>query len=344
MTEHGKKRLIIITGPTACGKSDTAVMLAQKTGGMIISADSVQVYKGMDIGSAKISKEEMKGIPHFLIDSLEPDMPFNVSEFVDMAEDAIETIYSAGAVPIIVGGTAFYIQALLKGVEFSEDTGADDTFRKDAEDFYKQPDEGKWLHLHKEFFHGEKVPVYSGEDTMYELLRAVDPESSRIIHKNNHKRVIRALEYYKATGEAFSDYNRREGEKGPRYDHSYFVLSDDRESLYRRINERVDKMIADGLEGEVRGLLEKGYGRDLKSMRSIGYKEMCDYIYGDLTFDAAVEAIKQNTRHFAKRQMTWFRREKNVIPVDIMSFDRKSGKIADYIYAQCCLEGHVCNH
>ena len=334
MTEYEKKRLIIITGPTACGKSETAVLLAQKTGGMIISADSVQIYKGMDIGSAKISNADMKGIPHFLIDCLEPDMPFNVSEFTEMAEDAIEKIYAAGAVPIVVGGTAFYIQALLKGVEFSEETGADDSFRRGAEDFYRHPDEEKWSHLHREYFSGEKAPLYSGEDSLYELLRTVDTGSCETIHKNNHKRVIRALEYYKATGEPFSEYNKREGEKRSKYDHSYFVLTDDRESLYGRINDRVDKMIADGLEGEVRGLLDSGYGRELKSMKSIGYKEMCDYIFGDCTFDAAVEAIKQNTRHFAKRQMTWFRREKDVIPVDIRESGYDPEKIADYIYTQ----------
>ena len=335
MENDEKKRLIIITGPTACGKSETAVLLAQRIGGMIISADSVQVYKGMDIGSAKISREEMKGIPHFLIDSLEPDEDFNVSMFVNMAEEALGEIYSSGAVPIVAGGTAFYIQALLKGVEFSAETGADDIFRQAAELFIKEPDEDRWSHLQNKYFAQAGPPEYSGEDSLFELLKKLDPDSCDTIHKNNHKRVIRALEYYKSTGEAFSAYNSREAGKGSRFDHSYFVLTDDRESLYRRINKRVDEMIEKGLEAEVRGLLDKGYDRGLKSMRSIGYKEMCDHVYGECSFEEAAEAIKKNTRHFAKRQMTWFRREKDVIPVDIKEHGYDTERIAEHIYEQC---------
>ena len=357
-----KNPLIIVTGPTASGKSDVGVELALKLNGAVVSADSVQVYKGMDIGSAKISKAQMKGVKHFLISELEPDEPFNVSEFVTMAEAAISRIKEAGMIPIVVGGTAFYIQALIKGVVFDESTGEDTGFRKDCEEFLDSPDEKKWEWVFGKYFAdiidrdnkssahdmtigktstsdslSDKYAIfrnfYAREASLYAFLKHIDPVYAKSTHMNNNKRVIRALEYFKATGERFSDYNMREAGRESKYDFFYFVLEDDRTALYERINARVDKMISDGLEAEVRQLLSRGFDPGLKSMQSIGYKEMVDHISGGCDLEMAVDAIKQNTRHFAKRQLTWFRREKDVRPVDIREFGHDPKRIAEYICA-----------
>ena len=370
MSDKTKTPLIIVTGPTASGKSSVGVELALKINGAVVSADSVQVYRGMDIGSAKISEEEMKGVKHFLISELEPDEPFNVSEFVTMAEAAISRITDAGMLPIVVGGTAFYIQALLKGVVFDESTGEDRGFRKDCEEFLDSPDEKKWERIFGKYFadiigHADeslfrdmtiRKPVisdglndkrsgfqdfYARETSLYTFLKYIDPVYATSTHMNNNKRVIRALEYFKATGERFSDYNMREAGRESKYDFFYFVLEDDRTALYERINARVDKMISDGLEAEVRQLLSRGFDPGLKSMQSIGYKEMVDYINEECSFGSAVESIKQNTRHFAKRQMTWFRREKDVIPIDIREHGYDAGRIAEYIFVKVCQMGTV---
>ena len=347
--ENRKRPLIIITGPTASGKSSVGVELARMIKGAVVSADSVQIYRGMDIGSAKIRVEEMKGVEHFLISELNPDEEFNVSVFVNMAEKAIDRIYGSGRIPVIVGGTAFYIQALLKGVVFEEDTGADEEFRRHCEEVYENPDSSKWEEFSGKYFDkftsSVREPRFcSGspstnagglfadrEYPLYELLKITDPEYAGTLHPNNRKRVIRALEYFKATGEKYSEYNKREESRESRFDHHYYMLEDDRAVLYDRINRRVDEMITAGLEAEVRGLLEKGYSQELKSMQSIGYKEMCSYIAGEYSFEASVDAIKQNTRHFAKRQMTWFRREKDVIPVNTKEFGQDACKIAEKI-------------
>lgn len=356
-----KKPLIIVTGPTASGKSGVGVELALKLNTSVISADSVQIYKGMDIGSAKITAEEMKGVKHYLISELEPDALFNVSEFVSMARPVINSMHEAGKTPVMVGGTAFYIQALLKGVEFDEATGADDIFRRDCEELLKEPDKEKWEELFNKHFDGRNIfirdsgrggeepakpgenkntepapeEIYAGTGTLYEMLKLTDPVYAQIVHANNNKRVIRALEYCKATGERFSDYNKREAARESDYDFFYYVLEDDRADLYDRINKRVDEMMEAGLEDEVRRLLAAGYGSELKSMQSIGYKEMISYIEGRCSLDAAVEAIKQNTRHFAKRQITWFRRERDVIPVDIRKYDYDALRIAEMIISDC---------
>lgn len=327
MSEIKDKPLIIVTGPTASGKSGVGISTALLTDGEVISADSVQIYRGMDIGSAKISPDEMMGVKHHLIDKLEPDEPFNVSEFVTMAEAAVKNIYEKGKQPIVVGGTAFYIQAFLKGVAFDEETGADEAFRRDCEELFISDDKGCRLHFLNKYFADDELPqkltdsFIVSQNPLYLLLRFKDPEYADVVHTNNRKRIIRALEYNKATGERFSLYNEREAKKGSRFFNRYFVLTDDREKLYERINKRVDKMIADGLEAEVRGLLEAGYDRNLKSMQSIGYKEMCAYINGECSLESAVDAIKQNTRHFAKRQMTWLRKEKDAIPLDVSVYD-----------------------
>ena len=341
--KNRKRPLVIITGPTASGKSGVGVELARMINGAVVSADSVQIYRGMDIGSAKVTVEEMKGVEHFLISELNPDEEFNVSVFVNMAEEAIERIYGSGRTPIIVGGTAFYIQALLKGVVFDEETGADEDFRRDCEEVYEDPDSGKWEKFSGKYFDKFTSAVrdnrvcsgdpFSGHEyPLYGLLKITDPEYAGTLHPNNRKRVIRALEYFKATGEKYSEYNKREESRESRFDHHYFVLEDDRTALYDRINRRVDEMITAGLENEVRGLLEKGYGPELKSMQSIGYKEMCSYIAGEYSLEATIDAIKQNTRHFAKRQMTWFRREKDVIPLDVGNYGYVAEKVACGIF------------
>ena len=300
-----KKNLVIITGPTAVGKSELSISLAKDIGGEIISADSMQVYRGMDIGTAKISPEEMKGIKHYLIDILSPDEEFNVSSFTGYANRALDEIYSDGAVPIVAGGTAFYIQALLKQVDFSEESGKDADLRKELE--------GK----------------DSGE--LYEKLMELDPDSCNIIHRNNKKRIIRALEYYYSTGERISGHNEIQRQKEPEFNFAYFVLTDERSRLYERINARVDKMFREGLLQEVASLRDAGYGSGLTSMQAIGYKELFSYLDGETSLEEAKGLVKLNTRHFAKRQLTWFRKEPDVIWIDYSETGRDEKVLLDII-------------
>lgn len=288
-----KKPLIILTGPTAVGKTKTSIELAKAINGEIISADSMQVYKYMDIGSAKIRPDEMEGIKHYLIDELEPDEEFHVVKFQQMAKQALEEIYAKGKVPIVVGGTGFYIQALLYDIDFTESM-QDDTYRMELENIAKE----------------------KGADYVHDLLREVDPESADAIHANNIKRVIRALEFYKLTGEKISTHNEQERQKESPYEFCYFVLTDEREVLYDRINLRIDQMLEEGLIAEVQALKDKGYTRDMVSMQGLGYKEILDYLNGLCTLDEAIYILKRDTRHFAKRQLTWFRREKEVIWIE----------------------------
>ncbi len=294
-----KKRLIIINGPTAVGKSRAAVGLAQKIGGEIISADSMQVYKGMDIGTAKITKEEMGQIPHHLIDIIDPDEAFGVLKFKELAEKKIDEITLRGRVPIICGGTGFYIQAVLYDVNFEE------------------YDDEKALEIRNKL---EAELDANGSLCLFERLKKIDPVYAEIIHPNNTKRLLHALEFYELTGRKMSDHNIEQRENESPYDFRYFVLIDDRARIYERINERVDIMVKSGLAGEVRSLLDKGYGEDLPSMLGIGYKEFADHFRGRVSFDEAVENIKKETRHYAKKQMTWFKREKKVEFVDIGQF------------------------
>ena len=292
-----KRPLLILTGPTAAGKTELSIALARKLNGAIISADSMQVYKYMDIGSAKIRPEEMQGVRHYLVDVLDPRDEFNVACFQQMAREAMEEIYQRGQLPIIVGGTGFYIQALLKEVDFQESSGE--------------------LPLRKEL---EETARTEGGAVLYERLKQVDPESARAIHPHNVKRVIRALEYYQETGRPISSHNEEQREKKPPYTYAYFVLNDDRARLYERIDRRVDRMIEQGLVEEVRWLKEHGYDRSLVSMQGLGYKELFPYLDGTCTLEEAVEIIKRDTRHFAKRQLTWFRREPDVIWIDQQEF------------------------
>ncbi len=296
--EH--KPMIVLTGPTAVGKTELSIKLAKAVGGEILSADSMQVYKHMDVGSAKITPEEMQGVPHHLIDVLEPWEDFNVVVFKKKCEECLPGIYERGHIPILTGGTGFYIQALLRDVDFEEDTqGEDAAYRSMLENLAQE----------------------KGTDFLHEMLRQVDAASAEAIHENNIKRIIRALEYYHLTGQRISDHNERERQKKRAYNSCYFVLNDIRERLYERIERRVDEMINLGLVEEVQRLKDMGVKRGMSSMQGLGYKEILDYLDGVTTLEEAVYLIKRDTRHFAKRQLTWFRREKEVIWIDKDQFD-----------------------
>lgn len=303
-----KKPLIVLTGPTAVGKTALSVELAKKIGGEIISADSMQVYKYMDIGSAKIKKEEMQGIAHHLIDVLNPEEEFHVFRFQEMAKKAMEGIYERGHIPIIAGGTGFYIQALLYDIGFGEEEGASDVR----------------LRL-------EKEAAEIGNEALHERLKLVDPESAEMIHPNNVKRVIRALEFYELNGSKISLHNKTEREKESPYHFCYFVLNDERELLYQRIEARVDEMIQEGLVDEVHRLKDMGYHKAMVSMQGLGYKEILAFLDGECTLEEAIRVIKRDTRHFAKRQLTWFRRERDVIWVNKQEFDYNNQKILEYM-------------
>jgi len=291
------KPLVILTGPTAVGKTALSIKLASEIGGEIISADSMQVYRQMDIGSAKIKPEEMGGIPHHMIDILEPEEEFNVCLFEKLALEAMEQIYERGHIPVVVGGTGFYIQALLYQIDFTEEET--DTAYRD-----------KLWQLGEE----------KGNHYLHELLRKVDPKSAEEIHENNRKRVIRALEFYENCGKPISTHNKEQRQKTSAYNSCYFVLTDDRKKLYERIESRVDQMLSKGLVDEVRTLKERGCNASMVSMQGLGYKEILEYLDGRCSLLEAVEKIKKETRHFAKRQLTWFRREKDVIWLDKQAF------------------------
>lgn len=284
------KPLIILAGPTAAGKTKMSIRLAKKINGAIVSADSMQVYKYMDIGSAKVTKEEMDGIPHALVDVLEPSEEFHVVRFQEMAKKALEKIYASGKIPIVAGGTGFYIQALLYDVDFTMQE-SDMKFRQEMMEFARQ----------------------NGAHALHEKLKETDPVSYETIHENNIKRVIRALEYYHLTGKPLSLHNETERAKQSPYNFAYFVLTDERKHLYERIDRRVELMMEQGLLQEVQRLHEKGYNRTMVSMQGLGYKEILDYLDGKCTLEEAVYVIKRETRHFAKRQLTWFKRERDVI-------------------------------
>ncbi len=288
-----KKPLIILTGPTASGKTDLSIRLAKLTDGEIISADSMQVYKRMNIGTAKIKEDEMCGIPHHLIDIKEPWEEFNVALFKEYADKCIDDILSRGHIPIIAGGTGFYINAVLYDTSFTEHK-TDYELRQKLFDYARD----------------------NGNEAIYEKLKDIDSEYAEEVHPNNVKRVVRAIEYYIITGEKFSVHNSRERKKDSPYNYAYFVINMNRKRLYERIGLRVDKMIEDGLYNEVKELVRLGCNEDMVSMKGLGYKELIDCISGNVSFDEAVENIKQETRHFAKRQLTWFKRENNIIWLD----------------------------
>lgn len=288
-----KPPLIVLTGPTAVGKTALSIELARALNGEIISADSMQVYRYMDIGSAKVTPEEMQGIRHYLIDELDPSAEFNVVRFKQMAKEALEEIYSRGKLPIVAGGTGFYIQALLKDVDFTE-TCEDPALREELENLAKE----------------------RGAEYLHGLLETADPAAAAGIHANNVKRVIRALEFNRLTGEQISRHNEEESRRESPYHYLYFVLTMDRTRLYERIEQRVDAMMAAGLLEEVETLKRMGCHRQMISMQGLGYKELLSFLDGDCTLEEAVSVIKRDTRHFAKRQLTWYRREEDVIWID----------------------------
>lgn len=303
-----KLPLVILTGPTAVGKTKLSVELAKAIGGEIISADSMQVYRGMDIGSAKVTPEEMQGVPHYLIDEFDPREEFHVVRFQEYAKKYIQEICSRGKIPILVGGTGFYIQAVLYDIDFTEN-GSDNSYRDSL----------------------QAIVDTQGAEVLHQMLREVDPKSADAIHANNVKRVIRALEFYQETGQKISEHNETEREKESPYQFAYFVLNDEREQIYQNIDLRVDQMLAQGLIEEVKTLRAQGCTRDLVSMQGLGYKEILDYLDGVLPLDEAVRILKRDTRHFAKRQLTWFRRERDVIWLDKNQYQRDTAQLLEKI-------------
>lgn len=301
-----KQPLIILSGPTAVGKTALSIELAKRVNGAIISADSMQVYKYMDIGSAKIMPEEMDGVKHYLIDELNPEDEFNIVVFQQKAKAALAEIYANGQIPIVAGGTGFYIQALLYDIDFDAQD-SNEEFRAEL----------------------EKIAKEQGNEVLHERLKEIDPVSAEKIHTNNVKRVIRALEFYHLTGKPISEHNETEQQKESPYNFAYFVLTDDRANLYNRIDLRVDIMLEKGLVDEVQKLKDMGYHRDMVSMQGLGYKEILDYLDGKCTLDEAVYVLKRETRHFAKRQLTWFRRERDVIWFDKQKYDYNESAILE---------------
>lgn len=316
MSENKKKPMIILTGPTAVGKTDLSIQLAKAMNGEIISADSMQVYRHMDIGSAKVTPEEMDGVPHHLIDVLEPEEEFNVVVFQKLAKEALTGIYERGHIPIIVGGTGFYIQALLYDIDFTENDG-DTAIRREL----------------------EKLAQTQGAGCLHQMLQEIDPESAVAIHQNNVKRVIRAIEFYRQTGKKISLHNEQEREKQSPYQFLYYVLDTDRKTLYERIDRRVDLMMEHGLVDEVKHLADMGCTRDMVSMQGLGYKEILDYLSGEIPLEEAVYILKRDTRHFAKRQITWFKRERDVRWLELEQFQNDRKKVLEHILDEIEGEG-----
>lgn len=313
-----KNPLIILTGPTAAGKTKLSIALAKAVNGEIISADSMQVYRHMDIGSAKIRPDEMCGVRHHLVDILEPTQDFNIVLFQKYAKQAIAEIREKGKIPIMAGGTGFYIQSVLYDIDFQE-SSEDSTLRLELEETARQ----------------------NGAAYLHDILKECDPGAAREIHANNVKRVIRAIEFYRQTGRKISEHNETEREKQPAYDSHYFVLTDKREKLYANIDRRVDVMVENGLVDEVKRLLAMGCRRDSTAMQGLGYKEIIAYLAGETTLEEAVYRIKRDTRHFAKRQLTWFRRERGVIWIEKDKFAYDDEKMLNYIKDKIIPEGTV---
>lgn len=295
-----KTPLLIVAGPTATGKSDSAVELALRMNGEVISADSMQVYRGMDIGSAKVTVEEMRGVPHHLIDCADPSENWNVVRFQKEARRAVQDIASRGRLPILCGGTGFYIQALLYDIDFT------------------QMDENTPLRDRLSALAAEKGP-----EAVHALLLEKDPASAAAIHPNNLKRVIRAIEFMEESGGSIAAHNLQQRERESAYRSVFFVLTMDRARLYERIDRRVDIMMERGLVEEVARLRAMEIQRDSTSMQGIGYKQVYGYLDGDYDLEEAVRLIKRDTRHFAKRQLTWFKREKDVIWTDLDRFENR---------------------
>lgn len=301
------KNLFILAGPTAVGKTDISINLAKKLNGEVVSADSMQIYKYMDIGSAKVTKSEMQGVPHHLIDIVDPNMSFDVSQYKKLAQETIDEIISRGKLPMLVGGTGLYINSLVCNYNFTE-ASTDLEYRK-----YLQ-----------------NLALENGKEYVHELLKEVDIESYNKLYPNDLKRVIRALEVYKLTGKTISDFNKDNDIYDIPYKIYYFVLTMNRAKLYDRINKRVDIMIEKGLIDEVKNLKIMGYTSEMQSMKGIGYKEILYYLDGKISLDEAIYMIKKGSRNYAKRQLTWFRKDKRIIWIDKDEFNADN-QIVEYI-------------
>jgi tRNA dimethylallyltransferase len=301
------KELFILAGPTAVGKTEISIKLAGRLNGEIISADSMQIYKSMDIGSAKISKEEMRGITHHLVDIIEPSVDFSVAEFKERAESAIEEIVSKNKLPMLVGGTGFYINSLIYNYSFA-DTNKDEEYRE----------------------YLTRLANLEGNEYVHSLLSEIDPQSYNKLYPNDLKRVIRALEVYKVSGKPMSEFAKEQDTLDIPYNVHYFVLNMDRQKLYSRINNRVDMMIKIGLIDEVIKLKEMGYNSDMQSMKGIGYKEILYYLNNEISLVEAIEMIKKGSRNYAKRQLTWFRKDQRVNWINSDDFENDD-EIVEYI-------------
>lgn len=305
-----KEKILVLGGPTAVGKTDLSIKLAKELNGEIISADSMQIYKKMDIGSAKVTKEEMNGVVHHMIDIVEPDKEFTVSDYKKIGDEIIKDILSRNKMPIIVGGTGLYINALTCNMDFTEGS-SDMEYREKLNELAKE----------------------KGNKYIHNILNEVDKKSAESIHMNNLKRVIRALEVYHITGKPFSSFDLGEKMYESEYDIDYYVLTMDREKLYNRINRRVDIMIDKGLIDECEYLKSIGLTKENQSMQGIGYKEILLYLENKVTLDESIEMIKKGSRNYAKRQLTWFRRDKRVkfLDKDILSEEEIQTKIINDI-------------
>lgn len=300
MTKKELPKILILAGPTAVGKTDISLALARKLCGEIISADSAQVYKYMDIGTAKLKEAEMQGIKHYMIDEVTPDQDFNVALFRDRAEMYIKDINERGRLPIVTGGTGLYINSLLDNLDFTESI-SDESFRREM----------------------QELASHKGAAYVHAMLEAADPESFKRLHPNDLRRVIRALEVWKSTGKPISYFQEESRKQPPKYEYAYVTLTMNREKLYGRIDQRVDKMMEEGLVEEVHGLLRKGYGRGLNSMQALGYKEMAAYIQGEVSREEAIRILKRDTRHYAKRQLTWFRRDRRIFWINVDNYHNR---------------------
>jgi len=308
---QNKPNIAIIVGPTAVGKTDVSIGAAKALEGEIISADSAQVYKYMDIGTAKISTNEMQGIKHYMIDEVTPDQSFSVAQFRDRADQYIREITGRGKLPIIAGGTGLYINALLNNLEFTKSVG-DEDFRQRM----------------------QEIADNKGNEYLHEMLKDIDFEAYQRLHANDVRRVIRALEVYEFTGKTISHFQEESKKLPPRYHYAFVGLTMDRQKLYDRINKRVEVMLEKGLIQEVKGLLEMGYSRDLVSMQALGYKEIIQYLEGEISLDEAVFILQRDSRHYAKRQLTWFRRDERIEWFDVDKYQDRADlvkNIIDYI-------------
>ena len=284
-----KPTVIVIGGPTASGKSNLAVELAKKIDGEIISADSMQIYKDMNIGTAKITEEEMQGIPHYMIDIVSPEERYSVSEYKKEAEKAIEEILKKGKMPIIVGGTGLYIESLIYGIEFQQEE-FDEEYRKKL----------------------DNIAEKEGLEKLYEEAKKIDPKAMEKISKNDRKRIIRVLEIYHKTGKTKTEQEIESRKKEVKYNYKLFAINFDREKLYSRIEQRIDQMIENGLIQEVEDIKKK-YNKFPTAMQGLGYKEVVEYLENKITKEEMLEKLKKETRHYAKRQLTWFRKYKEII-------------------------------